>query len=160
MFGNSQAILEAVTDALDDLDLHYETDADDGVCFIDFHNGDPLIRSLHVVISVVDEGFIVQADISVKADLNDYELVTALTEFVCRVNLMIIGGAFYVDLNVGTIFFRSFVDCTGLESPSSDMVQRPVMFAVHYWKVIANGLGGILYGELSAEKALELCDFD
>ena len=71
MLGYSRAILEAITEALDAMEIFYVTDDDDGVCFIDLHNAEPMLRSLNLEITALSESFIIRANASATADVND-----------------------------------------------------------------------------------------
>lgn len=159
MLGYSRAILEAITEALDAMEIFYVTDDDDGVCFIDLHNAEPMLRSLNLEITALSESFIIRANASATADVNDFELVNSLMEFLCRVNLGLPYGSFQFDCESGAVFYRSVVDCAGLDYPTAEMVKHALVAAVGAWCAVAQGLGGVLYGGLSAKEGFERCDF-
>ncbi|MBQ7221624.1 MAG: hypothetical protein IJS28_11660 [Synergistaceae bacterium] len=152
----SQDIAGVVRDFLIDDDWKFTFDDERGV----FSFGLALHSKMkHVDYSVIvrDTSYSVYAISPLNADIDDADMMSNITEFICRANYGLRNGNFEVDMRDGEIRYKTYVNCDGL-LPSRDIVEASIVIPGLTFKRYAPGLLDVIFKGTSAADAIKQCE--
>lgn len=115
------------------------------------------IKIINYIIEVKKDKFIVYAISPLGVDENDQAMMSAMAEFVCRVNYDLIIGNFDLDMHDGEIRFKYFVDCNEI-TPTIEMVCNSIHFPATMFKRYGGGIVDVLFGNSTAKEAIDKCE--
>lgn len=82
-----------------------------------------------------------------------------LMEFLCRANDKLYFGNFKASFSDNEVYFYNFVDCSGLNAPTPDMIKLELEIVCKIWERVADGLNAVLNEGADAKTAADLCEF-
>ena len=156
-----QDIINVVRDFFDENELNYD--------FEENREPTPLLRtsmrihgklkSIDAVVDFHDTFFVVYGFCPINADA---ENIAEIAKYIAMANYGLVVGNFELDVRDGEIRYKTFVDCDGLESLSSDIVQRALTMPFHMFDRYGDGIAAIAMGFSDAateyEKAIKSQD--
>ncbi len=149
-------IVDAVKDFLDNDDWHYSFDEERGL----FRFGVSLpgkMKSVQYVVGINEHDYNVYAMSPISADQEEPETMRQMAEFVCRANYGLRDGNFELDFRDGELRYKCYMNCNG-SMPSREMVEATIQCPAAMFKRYSKGILQILFNDMSAEDAIELCE--
>ena len=152
----SKNIANAINEFLKNDDWHFSFDEERGVFRFKLTLKSK-IKKIDYLIRVCDDEYIVYAISNVGVDENDETMMASMAEFVCRANYGLKNGNFELDMRDGEIRFKCFVDCEAI-TPTQEMVRNSIHCPAVMFDNYGDGIVGIIFGNLSAQEAVEQCE--
>lgn len=152
----SQAIVDNIRDFLESDGWNYRFEEDKGLFRFGL-NLKAKINKINYVIHVKEDEFCVYAVYPLGVDPEDQEIMTVMTEFICRANYGLRNGNLELDVRDGEIRYKSFVDCDG-QLPSQEVIQNSIYCPAAMCRRYASGVVGVIYGGMTAEDAVNMCE--
>lgn len=115
------------------------------------------IQKINYVVTIRDDDMTVYAICPINADRDDPEMMARMAEFICRSTYNMANGNFELDFRDGELRFKSFIDCDGC-LPSTEIVKNSICCAAAMFKRYAAGIIGVIFGGMSTEEAVEMCE--
>lgn len=120
---------------------------------------DGVIKRITFFVDIRDSSYLVYAVCPIGPDASDPYIMSAMAEFLCRVNYGLVNGNFELDMNDGEIRYKIFVDCT-LGLPPMDTISRNIGFPLFMYDRYGEGIVSIILDKTTAEEAFEKCEED
>ena len=152
----NQEIVDAVRSFLDEVAWRYRFDSDAGV----FHFGVNLhgkIKNVQYYVGINERDYVVYAVSPLSVDQGDSDQMQKMSEFVCRANYGLRDGNFELDFRDGELRYKCFMNCNGV-IPNSNMVASSIHCPAAMFDRYGKGIVQILFNDMSAEDAIELCE--
>lgn len=153
----SEEITNAIKQFLDEDDWNYRYDPEYGLFRFDFHTGG-FMKSLHYVIHVREEDFVVYGYFPLGVAEGHAEVMRRMAEFICRVNYGICNGCFELEYDTGIIRYKTFADCTNSKIPSKDVIRDGISRAYWMFDQYAYGILEITHGKTQVSEIIERCE--
>lgn len=154
----NQEIVDAVKSFLDGDAWHYRFDSDAGV----FHFGVNLhgkMKNVQYLVGINERDYVVYAISPLSADQDDADQMRKMSEFVCRANYGLRDGNFELDFRDGELRYKCFMNCNGV-IPNKNMIGSSIHCPAAMFDRYGKGIVQILFNDMSAEDAIELCERD
>lgn len=152
----SKDIAHAINTYLKEDDWHFSFDEKRGV----FKFGLSLkgkMKKINYIIYIKEDEYVVYAVSPLGADEEDEKMMATMAEFVCRANYGLKNGNFELDMRDGEIRFKCFADCEGI-IPTTEMIRNSIHCPAAMFEQYAEGIVGIIFGNLNAKDAVEKCE--
>ena len=115
------------------------------------------IKAVNYRIRICADDYVVYAISPIGANERDETMMSSMCEFVCRANYGLKNGNFELDMRDGEIRFKYFVDCEAT-TPTMEMIRNSIHCPAAMFDRYADGIVGIIFGNLSAKEAVEQCE--
>lgn len=150
----SMEIVNAIKDFLDDGGIKYDFFEEHGV----YKFGSSVkskIKRLDLLISVNDDEYFCFAISPFNADA---DCMAEMSRFLHKANYGLKRGNFEFDDSDGEIRFKYYVDCEDCMPPSFSAVAKSILLPTRMIERYGDGIVGIIFGGMTAEEAIKLCD--
>lgn len=84
-------------------------------------------------------------------------MMSALAEFVCRINYCMEEGSFELNMSGGIIQFKYYMNCMHI-TPPERIVEHSIMRPIDMFRQYSKGFARIIGGNYNARKAAEACE--
>ena len=148
---DQEQISDAVRDWLDNDDWRYDYDAERHVITMGI-NLSSKIRSAKFLIDLQDDGYVVFLYSPISGDKDKPE---ELLKYLTMANYGLRNGNFEFDLRDGEIRYKTFVNCDGLESISSEVIRDSIFVGCAMMERYGDGIAALAMGFSDAETELE-----
>lgn len=115
------------------------------------------IRKLSFIISVRDCDYNVYGISTIGADSTDDKVMASMAEFICRANYGLRNGSFELDMRDGEIRYKTYVDC-GEVTLTKEIIGRSIQLPAAMFERYGEGIVGILFADMSAKEAADICE--
>ena len=159
MSNYSKSIFRAIAKTFKQESVHFDADEEYGIFDGFFHNDHPAFPIIGVRFRARRTSFTVQGCAEAKFDPQNKELMQRLMEFLCRANDKLYFGNFKASFSDNEVYFYNFVDCSGLNAPTPDMIKLELEIVCKIWERVADGLNAVLNEGADAKTAADLCEF-
>lgn len=151
----SKAIMEVINEFLTNDNWDYSFDEKKGLFkfSLDINNK---IKMINYIIEINDNSYVVYAIAPIGVNEEDKDMISEMVEFVCRANYGLKNGNFEFSMDDGTIFFKCFVDCSGI-TPTNEIIKNSIYCPAAIFDHFGDGIIGIILEGMSGKKALESC---
>ena len=149
---DQEQIVDAVRDWMDGDDWRYEYDAERHVIRAGI-TLDCKLRSARMFIPIRSDGsYIVNIVAPIKGDTKD---IGELIKYITMANYGLANGNFEVDVLDGEIRYKTYVNCKGIESLSTEIIKDSIYAG--WWMVerYGNGLAALAMGFSDAETEIK-----
>lgn len=148
---DTEAIVDAVRDFLDDDDWKYEYDAERKVIRADIVL-DCKLKHASLRIKVRETSYNVYITLPISADRDTLPNVVRYTTMA---NYGLIPGCFEVDVEDGEVRFRSYVDADGLTALPKEVVKGSIYRGWNIVERYGDGLAALIMGFSDVETEIE-----
>lgn len=115
------------------------------------------MKTINYVIYTENRYYLVYATSPIGADSDDYDMMTRMADFICRVNYGLTSGNFEFDMRDGEIRYKSYVDCDGI-IPTQEIIRESIYCPAAMFERYAPGILDIIFGNLTAIDAVNRCE--
>lgn len=115
------------------------------------------MKTINYVIYTENKYYLVYATSPIGADSDDYDMMTRMAEFICRVNYGLTSGNFEFDMRDGEIRYKSYVDCDGI-IPTQEMIRESIHCPAAMFERYAPGILDIIFCNSTARDAVNRCE--
>lgn len=115
------------------------------------------IKEIDYMIQVHDNDYVVYAFSPIGADEDNRDMMLKMAEFVCRVNDGLVNGNFELNMDDGSINYKTYVDCGGGMTPSRVVVRNSIYCCASMFDQYAPGILDIILGDSEAKDAVDEC---
>lgn len=105
-------------------------------------------------IKIRNDSFAVRGVSSISADATDPKVMSALREYICRVNSLADLGHFDLDFSEREISYCCTVDCEGVK-PSVEMFKNAIFTVNYMFEEFGDGICDVIFANASPEVALK-----
>ena len=112
------------------------------------------IKEINYIIAVKEHEYIVHAIAPIGADNEDKKMMSAMAEFICRVNYGLKNGSFQLDMEDGEVQYKVFVDCEGI-IPSKEIVQNSILCPAAMFEHYGSRIADIIFGNFTSPPPAE-----
>ena len=137
-------------------DWHFSFNEKNGIFDFDLKTKSK-IQKINYLIKIHDNEIIVYGICPIGVDPDDTKNMAQMAEFICRANWGTKNGSFEFDFRDGEIRFKSFIDCDGILT-SQNIVRNSIYYTAAMYKHYAVGITAIIFSDVSAKKAIEMCE--
>ena len=151
-----EQIVDAVRDWLDGDDWNYDYDAENQLIKAGIKLKSK-IRSGRIIIDIKDSSYVVYLCAPINGDKDNLgELIRYLT----MANFGLYNGNFELDVNDGEIRYKTYVNCDGLESLSSEVIQDSVYMGCSMMDRYGDGIAALALGFSDADTEIKKAEPD
>lgn len=143
----TEAVIDAVRDFLDDSGYRYEYNAERQFLQLGFKI-DCKLKNTHVIIDFTKLGFVVYTVPSLGVDK---ESIPEMMKFLTMANYGLLNGNFELDVIDGEIRFKCWVGTWNIDNISGAMVDEALSVALFMMERYGNGIAAIAMGFSDAE---------
>lgn len=154
----SNEIVQAIKAHLENENMHLVAFDEDGDFGFVMHIPGP-VSFVQYIIRVHEDNYTVTAIFPLSADSADDAAMSTVSEFITRANYGLKNGNFEMDYRDGEIRYKCHVHC-GDQVPTEETIRNSVGVPAAMIKRYARGFIDILYKNISAKKAVEMCEDD
>lgn len=115
-----------------------------------------VIKRLSYFIDIREHSFILYAVSPIGANPSDPEAMSAMAEFICRINYGLMNGNFELDMEDGEVRFKVFVDCS-MGLPNEKMIDHCIGFPLFMFERYGEGIVSVILGSATPEEAMAKC---
>ena len=115
------------------------------------------LKRINYVVDIKEDEVLVMAISPVNAEKDDRECMDNIARFLHRANYGLKSGCFEMDLRDGEIRYRIHIDCHD-QIPSREVIRRSVIIPGLMFEKYSSGLTAILFGGVSDEDAIRMCE--
>ena len=115
------------------------------------------MKNVQYVVGINEHDYNVYAISPLSADQNEPETMHQMAEFVCRANYGLRDGNFELDVRDGELRYKCYMNCNG-SMPSREMVETTIRCPAAMFERYGKGILQILFNDMSAADAIELCE--
>ena len=156
MIRNYSAVLaEQINNILNSNELNFDFNEELGIFDFDFDI--KLFRKLSYKICAMENSCLVYASCALSADIDDENIRSAMTEFICRANYGLVNGNFELDVRNGEIRYKIFIPCPAEEIHEETLVTGIACCHAMFDRY-ARGILGVILNGMDAEDAIALCE--
>lgn len=153
----SESIVRAVKEALAAEEIKHSFDEEMGVFKFGF-NLPGKISTVNMRFAIHESDCVLYTFMGISFDKDDESVVKNMNDFINRANYGLRCGCFEIDVRDGEIRYKVFMDCSGLEGPTKEMVSRAIYISVSMIKRYSKGLLGVIFSDMSSDYAIRLCE--
>ncbi len=153
----TQQIVEVIRKYLKDGDWNFSFDEDDDVFTFGLSLHKSKMKKLHYLIGVREDDFVVYAISPIGVDIDDPNMVAAMTEFLIRANYGMLNGCFEMDMSDGEIRYKSYVDCEG-QLPSKEIIGNSIHCPAAMFDRYGDGLLSVIFNGADPKTAVDICE--
>ncbi|MCI8399164.1 MAG: YbjN domain-containing protein [Oscillibacter sp.] len=146
----SKQIANLVMSCLDNQELNYDFNQEDGIIRFSISNAGKL-KNIRFIIGIWDSDYVVFASIDLNADK---DVQAEMCDFMTRVNYAIKFGNFEMDHRDGEIRFRVAVDCDDC-TPSEEVIKNSLYIPLMMYRDYGDALLSVLFGMKTGAEAFE-----
>ncbi len=113
---------------------------------------------IHKIV-VRDDSFTIYAQIPVRADINDDDMMERLSDFICRVNNRSIDDntIFELDYDDGEIRTKHFIECEN-SAPSEKIIEKGIFEVLLFLEKNLDALAEVIFKGACADSAIMTAD--
>ena len=152
----TEAIVDAVRDFLDEDDWHYEYDAERNVIRASV-TLDCKLKSARMIIRFRKTDYNVYMVAPISADP---ENLGEVLRFTAQANYGLASGNFEVDVDDGEIRYKSYVDCDGLETLPKELFDDGISACGAMMERYGNGFAALAMGFSDADTEIKKAEPD
>lgn len=115
------------------------------------------LQKIKYFIDIKTSEMIIYGICPICAQSDDKEMMTEMTEFICRANFGLKNGCFEIDFRDGEIRYKSYVDCNDV-LPSAEVVKNSIYCTAAMYERYADGILAIIFAGVSAKEAIAMCE--
>ena len=152
----SMEIARELKDYLDGKNWKYGFDQDYGIFRFGINlNGN--MKTLQCIIEIRDDSYVFYAISPISANQEDERQMMKMAEFVCRANYGLLAGNFEFDFRDAELRYKYYVNCDGI-LPTYGIINDSVHIPAAMFSRYGDGILQILFNDMPAEEAVELCE--
>ena len=148
---NQEQIVDAVRNWLDDDDWHYEYDAEHHLLKMGI-SLQSRIKSGRIFIDVKNDCYMVYLISPINGDKDN---IAELAKYLTMANYGLMNGNFELNVREGEIRYKTFVNCDGLESLSSAVIQDSIYVGCIMMDRYGNGIAALALGFSDADTEIK-----
>lgn len=152
----NKEIATAINNFLKEDDWHFSFDEQKG----SFRFGLSLkgkLRNVKYSVHIREDDYSVYVTSPLSADADDNDMITRMSEFICRANYGLIRGNFELDVRDGEIQFKFYVPCND-SVPSDKTIGESIYIPMQMFKKYGDGIVSIIFTDTTAEEAIMKCE--
>ena len=146
-----EQIVDVVRDWLDGDDWHYEYDADRQVIQAGISVSSK-IKSVKMLIVFNEDGYTVYLSSPVNGDVDDLH---ELNKYLTQANFGLRNGNFELDWDDGEIRYKTYVNCSGLETLPTEIVKDSIYVGWAMMERYGNGIAALALGFSDADTEIK-----
>lgn len=146
-----EQIVDAVRDWLDGDDWHYEYDAEKQLIKMGI-NLKSKIKSGRIYVDLKEDCYVVYVCAPINGDKDNLE---ELGKYLTMANYGLINGNFELDVRDGEIRYKTYVNCDGLESLSSAVIQDSICVGCAMMDRYGDGIAALAMGFSDADTEIK-----
>ena len=139
---NQEEIVDAIRDWLDSDDWHYEYEAEKHIISMGI-NLRGKIKSGKFIIDIRDDAYLVYLFSPIGGDKDKPD---EMIKYLTQANYGLMNGNFEFDLRDGEIRYKTFVNCDGLESLSTTVIQDSIYVGCAMMNRYGDGIAALALG--------------
>jgi len=147
----TDALIDAVRDYLDEEGYHYEFDAEDKSLELRF-NIKCKLKNVRIFWRFKREGYIVYAIAPINADKDD---LGEMLRYIAMANYGLYRGNFEVDCSDGEVRYKCHVSAEGLESLSRDVIDISLDVCISMMNRYGDGIAALAMGFSDADTEIK-----
>lgn len=152
----TEALIDAVRDYLDDEGYRYDYDAEDQSLELRF-NVKCKLKSVRIYWTFKKAGYIVYAIAPITADKDD---LGEMLRYVAMANWGLYRGNFEVDCRDGEVRYKCHVSAEGLESLSREVIDISLDVCISMFNRYGDGIAALAMGFSDAETEIKKAESD
>lgn len=152
----TDALIDAVRDYLDDEGYRYDYDAEDQALTLGF-NVKCKLKNVRVYWEFKKHGYIVYVISPLNADKDD---LGEMLRYVAMANYGLYRGNFEIDCHDGEVRYKSYVSAEGLESLSREVIDISLDVGIAMMERYGNGIAALALGFSDAETEIKKAEED
>lgn len=157
MANYSADVAQAIEEQLEEMEVSLVAFDEDKGAFAFTMNLLGEISCVPCVIKVCESDYTVIARCPVGPSPDDVGVVSAMAEFICRVNYHLREGHFVMDYNDGELRYKCFMNF-GDQIPGPEMIQNSIFLPVTMMMRYAPGIVRVLYQGMDPKTAVKMCE--
>lgn len=146
-----EQIIDAVRNFLDGDDWHYQFDAEDQEITAGIRLKSK-IRNGKLRIIFKDDSYTVYLYSPVSGDESN---LTEISKYLAMANYGLLNGNFELDFRDGEIRYKTFVNCSGLESLPKEIIRDSILVGCAMMDRYGNGIAALSLGFSDADTAIK-----
>jgi len=146
-----EQIVDAVRDFLDGDDWHYEFDAERSLVKMGI-NLKSKIKSGRIYVDIREHFYMVYLCAPISGDKDN---LGELNKYLAMANYGLYNGNFELDMSDGEIRYKTYVNCDGLESLSTDVIRDSIYTGCLMMDRYGDGIAALALGFSDAETEIK-----
>lgn len=115
------------------------------------------LKNLNYFVCIANDDYTVYAFSPISADSNDAKQLHKTAEFLCRANFGLRNGNFELDFDDGTIRYKTYVNCEGIDL-SEEMISDSIGCPAAIFSRYGDGIIKVFFSDISAVDAVMECE--
>ncbi len=143
----TDAVIDAVRDYMDDSGYRYEYDAEHKFLRLGF-NLDCRLKNVKIFVDFRHMGYLVYAVSPISADKDN---LGEMLKYIAMANYKLVNGNFEIDVSDGEIRYKCWVGTWKIDALPADMVDESISVPILMFERYGNGIAALALGFSDAE---------